>query len=110
MGRYLPAVYLVASLISVLISNWALHPLTMLSYLGWIVFGPITLVGFASAGGWEPVVLFGSIYIVATLGLTACYRVGQREAKAPRLIARTAAVFIWLLCAGINLWVVGHAT
>jgi hypothetical protein len=112
MKRYVPAFYFLGSLLSILISSWALRPMTLISYFLWIALGPITLPGFISLAGWHwrAVVEVGLIYSAATLGLGLCYWIGLRGSLIARWTMRLGIAVIWLMCAGFNLWIVGMST
>jgi hypothetical protein len=112
MKRYGPAIYFLGSLLAVLLSNWALKPMTMISYFVWIAFGPMTLAGFASLGGWswKSAAFVAAIYGPATLALALCYWIGLRGTPIARWTRRIGIAAIWLMCSGFNLWVVGHST
>ena len=107
-----PAIYVLGSLLAVLLSNWALNPMTMMSYFIWIAFGPMTFAGFASLGiwSWQKAAFVAAIYVPATLALALCYWIGLRETPIARWTKRLGIAAVWLLCAGVNLWILGHYT
>jgi hypothetical protein len=110
--RNLVAAYIVASLASILLSNWALSiPGTALDWEFWILLGPIGLIGFTTffADPWLTTATFVLYYLLATLALAVCLHFAHKTAGFRRYLAIAAIVFVWLICAYHNLYVFAWA-
>ena len=92
--------YLVASVVDMAVSIWALHPSTAsaFSFLLWIALGPIGIIGFCNtrciADAMWPI-KNGLYYLAATAGLAACFWCMRGKSGRHRRIGKVAIVLIW---------------
>lgn len=110
MNRYVVGTYVVASLASLLLSNWALLQ-SHGNFTLWIVLGPVGLIGFAafSAPSWLTPATFVFYYVLATLALAVCLHFAQKTTGIRKILAIAAMVVTWLLCAYHNLYLLSWA-
>jgi hypothetical protein len=73
---------------------------------------PDDLRGIASLGVWslQKAAFVAAIYVPATLALALCYWIGLRGTPIGRWTKRLGIATVWLLCVGVNLWILGHYT
>ena len=94
--------YLVASVVAMAVSNWALHPSTAsaLSFLLWVALGPIGIIGFATLDIADVMwpIKNGLYYRAATVGLGVCFWFMRGKSGRHRRIGKVAIVLIWLAC------------
>jgi hypothetical protein len=94
--------YFAASIIAMLVSDWALSPPTRsaLGFLIWIASGPIGVVGFVTLDISDVIwpIKNGLYYLAATAGLAACLWFIQGKSGLHRRIGKVVMVLVWLAC------------